>query len=183
MSKLTQRVLRDYGSRAHSAHLIIKNQVLDELRPFMARCDFGAIVSQTLSLLERPDDIPIGAWPTVLSSILGFLNSENSAAVKKNGGKIVSEHIVAKPPRKKSSPPAPRKPRDRRQKYEDYINSKAWQRRRLALFAKRGRRCESCGESRGEIHVHHLTYANFGNEKDMDLLVLCRACHMARHKS
>lgn len=183
MSKLTKRILRDYGQHVHDAHVVLKNEMLEELRPLMARSDFGAIVSQTMALVERPDVIPVAAWPTILSSIAGFLNSENSAKVKKMGRKIPIPLDRPRPPRKFSVRTKPnRNTQANRQSYESYINSNEWKRKRLALFQRRGRKCESCGETRGEIHVHHLTYANFGKEQDIDLLILCRECHMMRHR-
>lgn len=67
--------------------------------------------------------------------------------------------------------------------YREYMNSVEWKMLRMEILRKRGRRCESCGQTKGEMHLHHLNYDHLGKELPHELLVLCRACHMNRHKS
>jgi len=70
---------------------------------------------------------------------------------------------------------------ERRAKYLEYINSAEWKSFRNSIIAKRGRKCELCGETQGEIHAHHLTYARFMNELETDIQLLCKPCHMKVH--
>lgn len=58
-----------------------------------------------------------------------------------------------------------------------------WQKRRDLVLQHRGRICEVCGAVGADdgIRVHHLSYENFGNELDTDLLVVCRSCHNGIH--
>lgn len=65
--------------------------------------------------------------------------------------------------------------------YQAYMLSAQWEQKRLKIFSQRGRSCEDCGETRGEIHVHHLNYKRLGAELPEDLRVLCRTCHKKRH--
>ncbi len=69
----------------------------------------------------------------------------------------------------------------RRAKYEAYINSPEWKLFRVTVFAARGRKCERCCTIKGEMHVHHLHYRNFGKEKLEDVQILCERCHKAEH--
>lgn len=64
--------------------------------------------------------------------------------------------------------------------YADYINSKAWARRRAAYFRRHPRHCAACG-SRRSIDLHHHTYERLGREHDNDLVPLCRADHDLVH--
>ena len=70
---------------------------------------------------------------------------------------------------------------DRRVKYLEYINSNEWKSFRNGIISKRGRKCEKCGQTEGEIHAHHLTYERFMNELETDIQLLCRVCHMRVH--
>ncbi len=49
------------------------------------------------------------------------------------------------------------------------------------LIAKRGGVCESCGVE-GRLDVHHRDFAKT-DHSEANLEVVCRACHMARHKA
>jgi len=64
--------------------------------------------------------------------------------------------------------------------YKDYIASKEWEETRREIFAKYGYRCVICG-SEHNLHVHHITYENLGEEKDGDLVALCPECHKCLH--
>ncbi len=57
-----------------------------------------------------------------------------------------------------------------------------WQYLREAALRRAGQRCEACN-SEAELHVHHRTYENIGNENLSDLLVLCASCHTAIHRA
>lgn len=68
-----------------------------------------------------------------------------------------------------------------KQSYDEYLASDWWQRRARAKRYSTGYRCEECGESDRVLHVHHLTYARLGRERDEDLEVLCESCHRGKH--
>lgn len=38
-----------------------------------------------------------------------------------------------------------------------------------------------CGTDGVQLHVHHNTYVNYGEERLEDLIVLCRECHADFH--
>ena len=63
--------------------------------------------------------------------------------------------------------------------YKKYIKSKEWQEKRALKIEEVGF-CQKCGATEN-LHVHHLTYENFKNEKPEDLQVLCKDCHMKVH--
>lgn len=63
--------------------------------------------------------------------------------------------------------------------YETYINSAEWKAKANQARAAQ-KSCNVC-RTRKHLCVHHRTYANFGDEKPEDLLVLCRKCHEELH--
>ena len=65
--------------------------------------------------------------------------------------------------------------------YEVYLSSRCWSNFRKFIFAKRGRKCQRCGATKGEMHVHHLHYRNLGHENPGDVMVLCGDCHFLEH--
>lgn len=71
-----------------------------------------------------------------------------------------------------------------RRRYDEYMNSLAWQRRRKRALKLAGGCCQQCGATAadGRLEVHHLTYERFGHENDADLVVLCRDCHRKADK-
>lgn len=53
---------------------------------------------------------------------------------------------------------------------------------RLVVTERANGRCEDCGASSDCLETHHLTYERAGGgELPEDLLMLCPACHAARH--
>lgn len=65
--------------------------------------------------------------------------------------------------------------------YAEYLLSPWWQKRRKRALKRAGYRCQQC-RCRGMLHVHHLTYARLGQERNADLEVLCERCHAYRHE-
>lgn len=67
-------------------------------------------------------------------------------------------------------------------KYEAYIKSKHWERRKNRYYQTFGRVCVKCGSTK-HIHLHHIVYDNelFGSEPDVDLSPLCEKCHKLFH--
>lgn len=68
--------------------------------------------------------------------------------------------------------------------YTAYLASPKWQRVRAAMRAGANSRCEGCGRYLFGEHyqVHHVSYERLGHEGAMDLLVLCRRCHLVLHE-
>jgi hypothetical protein len=64
--------------------------------------------------------------------------------------------------------------------YQVYIKSKWWTKRKNKYYQENGRKCAICNSSE-HIQLHHLKYGNFGEEKDQDLLALCRFHHTDFH--
>ena len=65
-------------------------------------------------------------------------------------------------------------------RYNQYLDSPAWQARRRAVMARSRGICEGCG-SRPATQVHHLTYANVCNEFLWELKAVCDHCHQRCH--
>ncbi len=69
--------------------------------------------------------------------------------------------------------------------YAKYLNGPGWQAKRKEAIEAAGDKCERCELPRWlaeiaydqDLNVHHLTYANKGDEQPEDLEVLCRRCH------
>ena len=61
-------------------------------------------------------------------------------------------------------------------RYNRYIGSKEWKKKREMAFAHYGRRCSLCGTTR-RLRVHHIHYRNFEREDVRDLTVLCEKHH------
>lgn len=68
----------------------------------------------------------------------------------------------------------------RKKEYSEYLHSESWTKTRDRIRQER-KVCEMCGSDK-ELQVHHLTYESIGNEKDEDLILLCKNCHYAVHK-
>jgi len=65
--------------------------------------------------------------------------------------------------------------------YEEYINSRAWDRRRVLYFGAHRRACRFCGDTKN-VQLHHRTYVRMGAELDDDLVPLCQQCHSMVHQ-
>lgn len=65
--------------------------------------------------------------------------------------------------------------------YRIYLLSNAWKQKRDAIFSRCGEVCERC-RKRKAIQIHHITYANIGDELPEDLLAVCDLCHLDLHK-
>ena len=64
--------------------------------------------------------------------------------------------------------------------YDAYILSDDWKAKASAAIKRAGGHCQLC-RSTVSLNVHHNTYDNLGNERDEDLIVLCRRCHEVYH--
>ena len=66
------------------------------------------------------------------------------------------------------------------QTYKAYLQSDEWKAKRTAVRRRARGWCERC-KVRVRVDVHHLTYANVGNEPLTDLIGVCRGCHRFLH--
>lgn len=76
---------------------------------------------------------------------------------------------------------APRKQTARRRSYERYMASPEWVAKRDLVLVRDGRCCRSC-QTTTALHVHHATYAHFGDERLDELVTVCENCHAAIHR-
>ncbi|WFE77300.1 HNH endonuclease [Roseinatronobacter sp. S2] len=64
--------------------------------------------------------------------------------------------------------------------YEAYRRTPLWQAKRARVLKRANGLCEGCLEAAAVV-VHHLTYANMGDELFFQLVALCRDCHTKAH--
>lgn len=66
--------------------------------------------------------------------------------------------------------------------YQIYLRTDYWHQVSQLVKDRAGHRCQICN-SKQELHAHHRTYANKGNELEHldDLTCLCRVCHGIFH--
>lgn len=64
--------------------------------------------------------------------------------------------------------------------YRDYLETDHWKDIRKQMLKRAHFSCQLCS-AKGELHVHHRTYENRGNEQYGDLIVLCANCHAKFH--
>ena len=65
-------------------------------------------------------------------------------------------------------------------KYQEYIESEEWKKKRLLVLQRDNFTCCGC-LMEPAIHVHHLTYRNLGSELAYELVSLCVRCHEKSH--
>lgn len=73
-------------------------------------------------------------------------------------------------------------------KYQEYLRSAYWRRRREELMERLGSKCFNCGLPRFlakrfdgvDLNIDHLNYRNIGCEAERDVQILCRKCHEAK---
>lgn len=66
--------------------------------------------------------------------------------------------------------------------YKEYLLTKHWLKRKADYLRKHKKECTMCG-NKYYIQVHHVDYKNLGDEKDEDLVALCKRCHDKLHKN
>ncbi len=66
--------------------------------------------------------------------------------------------------------------------YSEYLMTPEWDERRRRHLRSAGYRCQVCNATNTRLNVHHRTYATIGEERYVDLLVLCEDCHRIFHK-
>jgi 5-methylcytosine-specific restriction endonuclease McrA len=65
-------------------------------------------------------------------------------------------------------------------RYDEVMASPEWRERRRLVMLRSGGVCEGCGRKQA-VHVHHLSYANLGDEFLWELRAVCEACHARIH--
>lgn len=65
--------------------------------------------------------------------------------------------------------------------YHKYIESERWKTKCSVYWKVAGRYCRACGSTKN-LHVHHMSYDNFGQEPVADLAGLCHTCHLEVHR-
>jgi 5-methylcytosine-specific restriction endonuclease McrA len=73
-----------------------------------------------------------------------------------------------------------RRSQERRQEYEIYLQTDAWQEKRELVFTRANGMCEGCRQAPA-CQVHHVTYEHVGNEFLWELVAVCRVCHARYH--
>lgn len=63
---------------------------------------------------------------------------------------------------------------------DNYYRSEKWKRKKKRVYKFKGKNCWRCGGKATQIH--HRSYKNFGNEKDRELIPVCKKCHKEIHK-
>lgn len=69
--------------------------------------------------------------------------------------------------------------------YANLLRSPLWQKKRLEILGIRGFKCEECGNTERELHVHHRWYEKGlkpWEYADHVYYVLCDKCHKERHE-
>ena len=64
--------------------------------------------------------------------------------------------------------------------YRDYLKSPEWKLKRKKVLKRANNICEGCLEQPA-IEVHHVSYANIGDELLYQLAALCEDCHRKAH--
>lgn len=65
--------------------------------------------------------------------------------------------------------------------YDLYMKTEHWQRIRDRSLEEANYACRLCN-TKTDLHVHHRTYVNRGQERPWDVVTLCGSCHREFHK-
>lgn len=66
--------------------------------------------------------------------------------------------------------------------YNSYIQSAEWKEKRELALQRDKHICQRCKTNKAN-HVHHITYANIGNEYLYEIVSLCWYCHKLIHNT
>ena len=66
-------------------------------------------------------------------------------------------------------------------RYQEYLSSYEWRIIRKKVLDIDNHKCVPCSK-KSNLHIHHITYKNVGNEDTNDLLTLCSSCHKFIHQ-
>jgi 5-methylcytosine-specific restriction endonuclease McrA len=67
-----------------------------------------------------------------------------------------------------------------KEQYHEYLASRRWQEKRIAVIQRENGICQGCRENPIE-HVHHTSYTHCGDELIYQLIGLCGTCHNKTH--
>jgi hypothetical protein len=70
--------------------------------------------------------------------------------------------------------------------YRQKLLDPRWQKKRLLVLERAGWQCESCGDEKSTLHVHHKQYIKGREPWEYDenqLAALCECCHEATHET
>jgi hypothetical protein len=67
------------------------------------------------------------------------------------------------------------------EKHNEYLLTDKWQEKREAVLAREDNLCQGC-RSALAVHIHHLSYENWGDELLFQLVAVCQDCHQRAHK-
>jgi hypothetical protein len=65
--------------------------------------------------------------------------------------------------------------------YKKYLQTPEWKAKRERVLIRDNYLCQGCLQNRA-VDVHHMSYANFGDELFFQLISLCKECHEKVHK-
>lgn len=68
--------------------------------------------------------------------------------------------------------------------YLKKLKDPRWQKRRLEILERDGWQCQSCGDTKNTLHVHHTAYFHNCDPwlyPDILLITLCEECHESEH--
>ena len=75
---------------------------------------------------------------------------------------------------------------ERPKTYQKYLRTQHWQLKRASKIIEQKGICEMCKKKlsykSSNLHIHHITYKNIGNEPLSDLMCLCADCHKQLHR-
>ncbi len=69
----------------------------------------------------------------------------------------------------------------RKGSYAERRKSEEWSILKRWIHSRDGYRCRMCGRSKVELHLHHCSYDNYGEERLEDLITVCSVCHYRHH--
>jgi hypothetical protein len=70
---------------------------------------------------------------------------------------------------------------DQRRRYDEYMRTSSWRKRKYKTHRRDGYKCVVCGDSK-RLETHHLTYERIFVEKVRDLVTLCPTHHRMVHE-
>ena len=65
--------------------------------------------------------------------------------------------------------------------YREYLKTNHWKQVREKAIKKAGFKCQLCNSFSKFLNVHHRDYDRLGNERDTDVIALCKTCHEKFH--
>lgn len=67
-----------------------------------------------------------------------------------------------------------------KQRYAEHLRSAYWANLKQKVIKRRGSKCERCQAADLPLDLHHEHYKTFGRERQKDVVLLCRACHIVK---